>query len=173
MGIFASKEKPKPKPRTNGQGAQRGGGSDGAISIIGHGMRVVGDVWTEGIVRIEGVVEGSVHAGRSVIIGKQGEVRGDVVAEEAVIGGTVRGTLRVSARLELQGSSVVEGEITASPHQLTLEEGALFEGTVHMHGEGEFPSRSAPEAPEKRSPESLERPVEAEVFHPVENHHNP
>jgi cytoskeletal protein CcmA (bactofilin family) len=171
MGIFAGKE--KPKARANGQPAPRGSSSDGAISIIGHGMRVVGDISTEGIVRIEGVVEGSVHAGRSVIVGKQGEVRGDVVAEEAVIGGTVRGTMRISARLELQGSSVVEGEITASAHHLTLEEGALFEGTVHMHGEGETPSRSAPETPEKRLPETAERTPEAEVFHPVENHPNP
>lgn len=169
MGIFGSSE----KPRANGSPAPRGSGSDAAISIIGHGMRVVGDIWTEGIVRIEGVVEGSVHAGRSVIIGKQGEVHGDVKAEEAVVGGRVRGTLRATVRLELQGSSAVEGDITTSAQKFRLEEGALFDGTVHMFADGEFPSGHAPDTPEIPTEEALRAAEGAQVFHPVENEDKP
>jgi cytoskeletal protein CcmA (bactofilin family) len=177
MGIFGGgKEKPRgqsaPAPRGSGAAAARGASGDAAISIIGQGMRVVGDIWTEGIVRVEGVVEGSVRAGRSVIIGKNGEVKGDVVAEEAVIGGRVRGSLRATVRLELQGSSIVEGEISTSAHQLRLEEGAMFEGTVHMFAEGEGSSPGAPQRPENRPSNEVGTHEGGAIVHDVENNRN-
>ena len=64
---------------------------DTVISIIGPGMRVVGDCETEGTVRIEGRVEGSVRAGKAVVVGKEGIVDGDIFTQDAVISGTVQG----------------------------------------------------------------------------------
>ena len=42
---------------------------DNVISIIGPGMRVVGDCETEGTLRVEGTVEGTVRATKAVVIG--------------------------------------------------------------------------------------------------------
>jgi cytoskeletal protein CcmA (bactofilin family) len=42
-------------------------GREGVISIIGPGMRVIGDCKTEGTLRIEGSVEGTVRAGKAVV----------------------------------------------------------------------------------------------------------
>ena len=53
--------------------------SDAVISIIGPGMTVVGDCESDGTIRIEGSVNGSVKAGKAVVIGKQGLVAGDIV----------------------------------------------------------------------------------------------
>src|SRR5439155_16370264 len=39
--------------------------SETGLSIIGAGMRVVGDITAEGVVKIEGTVVGTVRAGRS------------------------------------------------------------------------------------------------------------
>ena len=44
------------------------------ISIIGPGMKVVGDLVTDGTLRIEGTVEGTIRAGKAVVIGKDGVV---------------------------------------------------------------------------------------------------
>src|SRR2546426_9859791 len=63
------------------------GEATGALSIIGAGMRVVGDITAEGVVKIEGTVVGTVRAGRQVLVAKGGEVEGDVVTREAIIGG--------------------------------------------------------------------------------------
>lgn len=100
------------------------------ISIIGPGMKVVGDCQTDGTVRIEGTVEGSVRAGKAVVIGKDGLVDGTVVTQDAVVSGRLKGTLTAESRLELQATSRIEGEVFA--RRMQLEEGAVLNGTVHM-----------------------------------------
>lgn len=112
---------------------------ESVISIIGPGMKVIGDCHTDGTVRVEGTVEGSVHAGKAVVIGKQGVVRGNVVTQDAVISGRVEGTLVAESRLELQATCQIEGEIQT--RRMQLEEGAVLNGTVKM---GEKARRGTP-----------------------------
>ncbi|MDH3205745.1 MAG: polymer-forming cytoskeletal protein [Gemmatimonadota bacterium] len=103
---------------------------ESVISIIGPGMTVVGDCQTEGTVRVEGVVEGSISAGKAVVIGKQGKVIGDVRTQDAVISGHVKGTLIAESRLELQATCQIDGEVHT--RRMQLEEGAVLNGTVQM-----------------------------------------
>ena len=111
---------------------------EGVISIIGPGMKVIGDCETEGTLRIEGTVEGTVKAGKAVVIGKDGVVIGDVATQDAVIGGRVVGTVIAESRLELQATCVIEGEISAK--RLKLDEGGKVNGTVHMGENGRHKS---------------------------------
>jgi cytoskeletal protein CcmA (bactofilin family) len=103
---------------------------EGVISIIGPGMTVTGDCTTEGTLRIEGSVKGTVQAGKAVVLGKDGVVDGDVSTQDAVIGGRVTGSIAAESRLELQATCVVEGEIRA--RRLKLDEGGKINGTVHV-----------------------------------------
>lgn len=105
-------------------------GSEAIISIIGPGMRVVGDLVTDGTVRIEGTVEGSVQAGKGVVLGVEGTVLGSIHTQDAILSGTLDGTIVAESRLEVQASSRVSGEIRA--RRLQLEEGALLNGQVLM-----------------------------------------
>ena len=66
---------------------------ESVISIIGPAMKVVGDCQTDGTVRVEGTVEGSIRAGKAVVIGKGGSVTGDISTQDAVISGRVKGKL--------------------------------------------------------------------------------
>ena len=111
---------------------QRANGTppESVISIIGSGMKVVGDCDTDGTIRIEGTVEGSVRAGKAVVVGRDGVVSGDIATQDAVVSGTVIGTLVAESRLELQATCRIEGDIRA--RRLQLEEGAVLNGTVHM-----------------------------------------
>ncbi|HEX6589267.1 MAG TPA: polymer-forming cytoskeletal protein [Longimicrobiales bacterium] len=104
-------------------------GREGVISIIGPGMRVVGDCETEGTLRIEGTVQGKVTAGKAVVVGRDGTVKGDISTQDAVIGGHVTGKVIAESRLELQETSVVDGEIHA--RRIKLEEGGRVNGTIH------------------------------------------
>jgi cytoskeletal protein CcmA (bactofilin family) len=121
---------------------------EGVISIIGPGMRVVGDCETEGTLRIEGTVEGTVRAGKAVVIGKDGVVLGDVSTQDAVIGGKVKGVIVAESRLELQATCVVDGEIRA--RRLKLDEGGRVTGSVQVgetkstEGKGTLPPEGAP-----------------------------
>lgn len=112
---------------------------DNVISIIGPGMRVTGDCETDGTLRIEGTVEGTVRAGKAVVIGKDGIVKGDVATQDAIIGGRVTGAVIAESRLELQATCVVEGEIRA--RRIKLEEGGRVNGTVET---GEVRPESEP-----------------------------
>lgn len=103
---------------------------ESVISIIGPGMRVIGDCETEGTLRIEGTVEGTVRAGKAVVVGKDGVVLGDITTQDAVIGGRVTGTVVAESRLELQATCLIEGEIRA--RRMKLDEGGTVNGKVHM-----------------------------------------
>jgi cytoskeletal protein CcmA (bactofilin family) len=102
----------------------------GALSIIGAGMRVVGDITADGVVKIEGTVVGTVRAGRQVLVAKGGEVEGDIVTREAIIGGEVRGTVLAEERVEIQTTSVVHGDVTS--RRLLVHEGGEINGVVRM-----------------------------------------
>lgn len=118
--------------KKSGDTAPRGVTGEASISIIGPGMNIIGDLATDGTVRVEGRIEGTVRAGKSVLIGKSGEVVGDVLTQDAVIGGRVRGTVVAESRLELQGTCDIEGQIRARSQHLMLEEGARFNGQIQM-----------------------------------------
>lgn len=130
MALFKKNDDQPPKPRER-VGAPKPQ-SDAAISIIAAGMNVVGDISTEGTVRVEGQVEGTIRAGKAVVLGQGGVVDGNIVTEDAVIGGRVSGSIRAANRIELQSTCSVEGEISTRSEHLKLEEGARFAGHVQM-----------------------------------------
>jgi cytoskeletal protein CcmA (bactofilin family) len=101
---------------------------EGVISIIGPGMRVTGDCETEGTLRVEGAIDGTVRAGKAVVIGKDGIINGDIFTQDAVIGGRVVGTILAESRLELQATCIIDGEIHA--RRIKLDEGGRVNGTV-------------------------------------------
>jgi cytoskeletal protein CcmA (bactofilin family) len=107
-----------------------GAAPETVISIIGPGMQVVGECITDGTLRIEGSVQGSVRAGKAVVVGKDGSVEGDVFTQDAVVSGRIVGTLVAESRLELQATCRIDGEVSA--RRMQLEEGAMLNGTVHM-----------------------------------------
>jgi cytoskeletal protein CcmA (bactofilin family) len=117
--------RPRPQPGRNATG-------ESAISIIGPGMHIRGDLNTDGTVRVEGSIEGTIRAGKSVILGKEGKIDGDVFTQDAVIGGQLTGSIVAESRLELQSTCVVDGEIRARAEHLKLEEGAQFNGAIQM-----------------------------------------
>ena len=103
---------------------------DAAISVIGTGMTIVGNCETDGTVRIEGKVEGTVRAGKAVVIGKEGCIVGNIFTQDAVVSGRVKGTVFAESRLELQSTSDIDGDIKA--RRMLLEDGALINGQVEM-----------------------------------------
>ena len=101
-----------------------------ALSIIAAGTKIVGDIDTDGVVKIEGRVEGGIRAARQVLVGRQGEVLGDIDTREAVIGGRVQGTVNATDRVEVQGTSVIIGDINT--RALAVIEGGRINGSVRI-----------------------------------------
>jgi cytoskeletal protein CcmA (bactofilin family) len=123
MAMFSSTESSGPAPA-------RSGGRENLLSIIAPGMRVVGELHTDGVVKIEGVVEGSIRAKQQVLVAKEGTVEGDIHTKEAVVGGKVIGAIFADQRVEVQTSSVIEGDITTQ--RIVVHEGGEVNGHVRM-----------------------------------------
>src|SRR5207302_8744100 len=100
--------------------------SEAGLSIIGTGMRVVGDITADGVVKIEGTVVGTVRAARQVLVGQGGEVEGDVISREAIIGGGVRGSILADERIGIPSASGVHGVVSAE--RLLVREGCASHG---------------------------------------------
>ena len=105
-----------------------------AISLVAPGMNIIGDCETDGTVRVEGRVEGTIRAGKSVVVGRSGEVVGDIITQDAVVSGRVSGNVTAESRLELQSTCDIQGEIRS--RRVQLDEGARFNGQMHMDESG-------------------------------------
>lgn len=128
MAIFGKEGPTNGEPRRTPD--TRNGSPDGALSIIAAGMRIKGNIESDGVVKIEGRVEGTVRAARQVLVGRQGEVVGDIVTAEAVLGGHVQGKVQGSERVEVQGTSTIVGDIeTRAIHVI---EGGKINGSVRI-----------------------------------------
>ena len=132
---------------------------ESVISIIGPGMTIVGNLETDGTVRIEGTVKGGIKAGKAVVIGKKGVVAGDVSTNDAVISGRVEGTLVAASRLELQATCRIDGEVHT--RRMQLEEGAVLNGNVHMGQDLTIDGPAKSKVGQKPSGQADPRPVGA------------
>lgn len=100
-------------------------------SIISRGLHVVGDLKSDGEIQIDGIVEGDV-SGRSLTVGEDAKVIGEVVADVVVIRGTVLGPVR-ARRIEIAAGAKVVGELWHET--LSLATGAHVDCKIRR-GEG-------------------------------------
>ena len=100
------------------------------FSIIASDMTVVGDLETEGVVRIEGRVRGTVRVGSQVLVAAGAVIEGDLHTQEAVVAGQVSGMIVARDRVELQATAVVSGDIHTP--RIAIVEGGRVTGEVKM-----------------------------------------
>ncbi|MHA4809814.1 bactofilin family protein [Flavitalea flava] len=101
-----------------------------STSLIGAGTSMKGDITSNGDIRIDGTLVGSIHCSAKVVIGANGVVQGDINGQQADIMGKVTGTIKVKDLLQLKGGSILNGNIQAS--KLQVEPAATFNGECHM-----------------------------------------
>ncbi len=140
--------RPKPSHRQTG-GRPGESGQHPTDSLLAAGLRVEGEVQTDGVVRIEGTVLGTVRAQRQVLVAKGGTVEGDIHTREAILGGAVRGAVVAEERVEILASAAIQGTITTP--RLLVHEGAGVDGHVRMAKPTIESTHSQP-APPARTP---------------------
>ena len=97
-----------------------------AQSFIGGGLTVEGSIVSAGDLQIEGKVKGSVRC-RSLVVGEDGQIAGEVVAEEVVVNGRIVGPIR-GKFVMLKPDSHVEGDVYYQ--SLVVQLGAVFKGRM-------------------------------------------
>jgi cytoskeletal protein CcmA (bactofilin family) len=136
MSIFKQPPTPNERPpvRLESPPPTPGSGTDAQASVIAAAMKIVGDIETTGVLKVEGTVQGSIRGARQVIIGRNGVIQGDIHAEEAILGGRISGTVTATERVEIQANSVIEGDIHT--RSIVVFEGGVLNGNVRMDAAG-------------------------------------
>ncbi len=101
-------------------------------NIISKGTKIVGDLISEGDLRIDGTIEGNLKTPGKVVVGKSGMIKGTLNGTDAHFEGKFSGKLNLSGTLTLKSSAHVEGEVVLG--KLEVEPGATFNVTCTMKG---------------------------------------
>jgi cytoskeletal protein CcmA (bactofilin family) len=100
------------------------------LNFFGGGTVVEGTVKATNSVRVDGRIKGKLICKNTLTIGVNGEIEGDIEAKNAIVGGKIKGKIKVAEKLVLEAKSVLIGDLRAS--KLLIDEGAVFEGTSDM-----------------------------------------
>lgn len=104
--------------------------SNQICAIIEEGCRFEGNLSFNGVVRIAGVVTGSIFSNDTLVISESAIINADINANIILITGTVKGNIKATSRVEIKKPARFEGTIT-SP-SLIVEEGVIFHGVTKM-----------------------------------------
>ena len=107
-------------------------------TVIAKGLKIVGSVTAEGLVEVNGQIDGELHC-TSLVIARGAHVTGTVAAERVVVDGKVEGPIQ-GGDVVLKSQAHVVGDIH---HRfLAIERGAYFEGrSVQARETGQAPER--------------------------------
>ena len=99
-------------------------------TIIAEGLKIVGSVTAEGLVEVNGHIEGDLHC-TSLVISPKASISGGVEADRVVVNGRVEGPIR-GGEVVLKSRAHVTGDIQ---HQsLAIEFRRLFRRTLGALG---------------------------------------
>ncbi len=103
---------------------------NGSINVIGADTKIEGNIISQGDVRIDGTLVGSIQTTSKLVLGTSGKIEGNVNAKSADISGKILGDANVSETLFLKSSSRIVGDIRTN--KLVVESGGEFNGKCEM-----------------------------------------
>ena len=96
------------------------------ISNVSENLHITGSIFSSGKISFNGSIKGTLET-KSLYVGQNGFIDGKVEADEAVILGKIKGTLKGN-KVRLAASSRIEGD---TYHQvIAIEDGAIYEGSI-------------------------------------------
>jgi len=99
-------------------------------TVVSAGMRIEGELKSGGNISIDGVISGKVHTSQDLEIGPNAQIDADLIANNAIIGGVVKGNVTIKNSLQLMSTAKILGNISCS--SISIQEGAYFNGACRM-----------------------------------------
>lgn len=137
MGFFGSRAKPGAEVETRALPAQNESYEDiptlptpPTSTVIAEGVTVSGKLSGEGVIQVEGTVEGEIELKGAVIVTTTGRVHGPIAADVIHVAGSVEGSVAARDHLRLEKTGTLEGD--AETVSLVVEDGGRLNGRTTM-----------------------------------------
>lgn len=119
-------------------------------TILGKGSVFEGKLVVEHTLRVDGKFTGDITTTDTLIVGRDGNINGNVEAKSLVVGGKLSGKASIKEKIVLESKSEFRGEMKTS--RLVIDEGAIFDGRCSMKHSGDTPA-SRPTPPPVDNPQ--------------------
>jgi cytoskeletal protein CcmA (bactofilin family) len=104
---------------------------------VGPTANIRGDLECDGIVKIDGVYQGSIKTVSNVIITDGGRVDAHIEAQNVSVSGQAKGSIIAKGRLEILSTGKVWADVTVT--SFLLDDGGKLHGGLKMFGTGPEP----------------------------------
>jgi cytoskeletal protein CcmA (bactofilin family) len=101
------------------------------LNIINSGTQIIGDVNSDGDMRVDGTIKGYLTSKARLVLGPTAIIEGDVKAVNIEISGEVNGNTYASELLTVKATAKINGDIISN--KLIIEAGATFNGSCKMN----------------------------------------
>lgn len=108
---------------------------DKVETVVGAGTKIKGDIKAQGILRVEGKIEGKIECVKDFILAEGGEVKAELKAQNAIIAGEYTGNMDISESLEIKETGKVIGDVDING--LIVEDGGVLDGKCNMKRKAE------------------------------------
>jgi cytoskeletal protein CcmA (bactofilin family) len=99
-------------------------------NTIAAGTVIKGEIRSEGDVRIDGSVDGTILCKGKIIIGTKGEFKGTLTAANIDVMGYIQGEVLSENLLTIKSTGKIEGEVTTKT--IIIEQEAILNGSCKM-----------------------------------------
>ena len=103
-----------------------------ALNTFAQDTKIIGDIESDGDIRMDGAMEGKLNCKGRVVIGPEAHIKGTIFARNAEILGNVEGEINVIDLLTLKSTAVITGDLLMG--KFSVEPGARFTGNCKMNG---------------------------------------
>ena len=118
--------------------------SSGTTCVLGPTLHFKGELYGEEDLEFQGQIEGSIEHTRSLSIGKDGGVTGNIKAKFVIVEGRVDGDIYATESVAIRASAKVTGNVFAP--RVGIADGANFSGRVDMSHKGTPAAQPRPQA---------------------------
>ena len=104
---------------------------------VGPTANFNGDLVCDGIVKIDGIFQGSIKTVSNDIISEKARVEANIEAQNISVSGQAKGSMMAKGRLEILSTGRVWADVTVS--SFWLDDGGKLHGALQMFGTGPEP----------------------------------
>jgi cytoskeletal protein CcmA (bactofilin family) len=106
-------------------------------TVITTGIQLRGTVEGTSDVILHGSLEGNIRLSGTMVLAKNGKIRGEINATNLVIEGDVEGIIRAAEKVEIRDGGRCKGDIFTAT--IAISEKAYFEGNMKMEVRDKVP----------------------------------